>query len=186
MHEGEKWKRSNSVLSDSEWPHGLQPTGLLRPRDFPGKSTGVGCHRLLPISCIWNLKKWCRQLVYKMKNHRQETSLWLPKGKGEAGIHWGTGTDTHTLVYIRQSQQEPTAACGTLLELCADWMERKSTRAGTCAYAQLNHSAAPALLAGSLPPEPPGKPQKVTEHCQSTTTTIQINFKNRPSEMEEN
>ena len=47
MHEGEKWKRSSSVLSDSEQPHGLQPTRLLRPWDFPGKSTGVGCHHLL-------------------------------------------------------------------------------------------------------------------------------------------
>ena len=27
--------------------HGLQPTRLLRPWDFPGKSTAVGCHRLL-------------------------------------------------------------------------------------------------------------------------------------------
>ena len=26
---------------------GLQPTRLLCPWDFPGKSTGVGCHRLL-------------------------------------------------------------------------------------------------------------------------------------------
>ena len=25
-------------------PHGLQPTRLLRPWDFPGKSIGVGCH----------------------------------------------------------------------------------------------------------------------------------------------
>ena len=37
-----------SVLSDSVRPHGLQPTRLLRPWDFPGKSTGVGCHCLLP------------------------------------------------------------------------------------------------------------------------------------------
>ena len=29
-------------------PHGLQPTRLLHPWDFPGKSTGVGCHCLLP------------------------------------------------------------------------------------------------------------------------------------------
>ena len=26
------------------WPHGLQPTRLLCPQDFPGKNTGVGCH----------------------------------------------------------------------------------------------------------------------------------------------
>ena len=42
-----KWKWSRSVVSDSLRPHGLQPTRLLRPWDFPGKSTGVGCHRLL-------------------------------------------------------------------------------------------------------------------------------------------
>ena len=27
-------------------PHGLQPTRLLCPWDFPGKNTGVGCHFL--------------------------------------------------------------------------------------------------------------------------------------------
>ena len=38
---------SGSVMSDSLWPHGLQPTRFLHPWDFPGKSTGVGCHCLL-------------------------------------------------------------------------------------------------------------------------------------------
>ena len=47
MHESEKWKGSRSVVSDSLRPHGLQPTRLLSPWDFPGKSTGVGCHCLL-------------------------------------------------------------------------------------------------------------------------------------------
>ena len=47
MHESEKWKWSRSVVSDSSQPHGLQPTRLLHPWDFPGKSTGVGCHCLL-------------------------------------------------------------------------------------------------------------------------------------------
>ena len=47
MHESEKWKWSRSVVSDSSRPHGLQPTRLLYPWDFPGKSTGVGCHCLL-------------------------------------------------------------------------------------------------------------------------------------------
>ena len=47
MQEREKWKWSCSVMSNSWRPHGLQPTRLCRPWDFPGKSTGVGCHRLL-------------------------------------------------------------------------------------------------------------------------------------------
>ena len=38
---------SRSVVSDSLQPHGLQPTRLLCPWDFPGKNTGVGCHFLL-------------------------------------------------------------------------------------------------------------------------------------------
>ena len=40
-----EWSRS--VVSDSSQPHGLQPTRLHCPWDFPGKSTGVGCHCLL-------------------------------------------------------------------------------------------------------------------------------------------
>ena len=47
MHESEKWKWSRSVMSDFLRPHGLQPTRLLCPWDFPGKSTGVGCQCLL-------------------------------------------------------------------------------------------------------------------------------------------
>ena len=47
MHESEKRKWSRSVISYSSRPHGLQPTRLLCPWDFPGKRTGVGCHCLL-------------------------------------------------------------------------------------------------------------------------------------------
>ena len=47
MHESEKWKWSRSVVSDPQQPHGLQPSRLLCPWEFPGKSTGVGCHCLL-------------------------------------------------------------------------------------------------------------------------------------------
>ena len=50
MHKSEKWKWSHSVVSDSSRPHGLQPTRLLCPWDFPGRSTGVGCHCLLSTS----------------------------------------------------------------------------------------------------------------------------------------
>ena len=51
VHDSEKWKWSCSVVSDSQRPHGLQPTMLLHPWDFPGKSSGVGCHWLLRIIC---------------------------------------------------------------------------------------------------------------------------------------
>ena len=56
VRESEKWKWTRSVVSDSLQLHGLQPTRLLRPWDFPGKSTGVGCHCLL--QCREKRKKW--------------------------------------------------------------------------------------------------------------------------------
>ena len=37
-HESEKWKWSHSVVSDGSLPHGLQPTRLLHPWDFPNVS----------------------------------------------------------------------------------------------------------------------------------------------------
>ena len=48
---------SRSVMSDSSRPHGLQPIRLLHPWDFPGKSTGVGCHCLLRNGMLLNHKK---------------------------------------------------------------------------------------------------------------------------------
>ena len=51
-HESEKLKWSRPVVSDSSRPHGPQPTRLLRPWDFPGKSTGVGCHSLLRLRML--------------------------------------------------------------------------------------------------------------------------------------
>ena len=63
MHESEKWKWSRSVVSDSLRPHGLQPTRLLHPWDFPGKSTGVGCHCLLQ---------------GQLNSHMQKKRIWTP------------------------------------------------------------------------------------------------------------
>ena len=51
-----KWKWSRSVVSDSSRPHGLQPTRLFRPWDFPGKSAGVGCHCLLQTKLTESIK----------------------------------------------------------------------------------------------------------------------------------
>ena len=63
MHESEEWKWNCSVVSDPQRPHGLQPSRLLHPWDFPGKSTGVGCHCLLrywsivDLQCFFSF--WC-------------------------------------------------------------------------------------------------------------------------------
>ena len=37
-------------MSDSVRPHRRQPTRLPRPRDSPGKNTGMGCH--FPLQCM--------------------------------------------------------------------------------------------------------------------------------------
>ena len=56
MHESEKWKWSRSVVSDSLWPHGPQPTRLLHPWDSLGKNIGVGCHCLLHVMALSEIK----------------------------------------------------------------------------------------------------------------------------------
>ena len=68
MHEREKWKWSRSVVSDSSRLHGLQPTRLLRPWDFPGKSTGVGCH------CLLQKRKLLRWLLLAVRTKPSDSS----------------------------------------------------------------------------------------------------------------
>ena len=55
-------------MPDPLWPHGLQPTRLLCPWDFPGKDTGMVCYFLLQGRCseaTWNL--WSHG---EMREHR--------------------------------------------------------------------------------------------------------------------
>ena len=83
MHESEKWKWSCSVVSDSSRPHGLQPTSLLRPWDFLGKSTGVGCHCLLRHLVNVNLCK-CKPLWYKTLTQEKQLES-IPHEKAQKG-----------------------------------------------------------------------------------------------------
>ena len=56
-------------------PHGLQPPRLFRPGDFPGKSTGVGCHCLLQGIFVTQRSNLgllhCRLTLYPL-NHQGE------------------------------------------------------------------------------------------------------------------
>ena len=68
-----KWKmKVKSVVSDSLQPHGLEPTRLLCPWSFPGKSTGVGCHFLLqgifPTQGLNPGLPHCRQTLYHLSH----------------------------------------------------------------------------------------------------------------------
>ena len=76
-----KWRVSRSVVSDSLWPHGLQPSRLLSPWNSPGKNTGVGCHSLLQgifPTQGWNLVLLhCRQILYHLSCQGSQS----PSGK---------------------------------------------------------------------------------------------------------
>ena len=86
MHESEKWKWSRSVVSDSWGPHGLQPTRLLHPWGFPGKSTGVGCRCLLRHSSYYTFifayptefPVWKNTLFVQKKCSHLFFKLWWP------------------------------------------------------------------------------------------------------------
>ena len=75
MHESKKWKWSRSVVSDSSWSHGLQPTRLLCPWDFPSKSTGVGSHCLLCLLMALYLKGRPRDYIIKWNKSDRERQL---------------------------------------------------------------------------------------------------------------
>ena len=77
MHESEKWKWSRSVVSDSSQPHGLQPTRLLHPWDFPGKSTGVGCLCLLHLLYAQGAKKHLHWNFYWIQLYDEILTLWI-------------------------------------------------------------------------------------------------------------
>ena len=80
MYQSEKWKWSCSVVSNSSRPHGLQPTRLLHPWDFPGKSTGVGCHRLLR-------EAWCAA-IHGVAKSQTQLSDWTDLNWTEASTGW--------------------------------------------------------------------------------------------------
>ena len=96
MHESEKWKWSHWVVSNSQWPHGRHPTRLLHPWDFPGKSTGVGCHFLLHV------------IVYKLlKNSPAMRETWVWSLRWEDPLEKGMATHSSIPVQRIPMEEEP-------------------------------------------------------------------------------
>ena len=70
---------SRPVVSDSTRSRGLWPATLLCPWDFPGKSTGIGCHFLLqgvfPTQGSDLSLPNCRYILYHLSHQRQGTKI---------------------------------------------------------------------------------------------------------------
>ena len=93
-------------MSDSLWPHGLQPVRLLCLWDYPGKNSGVHCHSLL--QGIFPTQRsslgllHCRQILCYMSHQGShilpnplKMSLLLLKTKG---TFWPTHTKHAAIV----------------------------------------------------------------------------------------
>ena len=104
-------------MSDSSRLHGLQSTRLLCPCDFPGKSTGVGCHCLLRNYLLSALcleasvfrKSRKSQPILKISSKKiiQETSLRCKESLPRALLHTRiapkeeVGLSTYEMLYGR-------------------------------------------------------------------------------------
>ena len=83
MHESEKWKWSRSVVSDSLWPHGLQPTRLLHPGGLQSAKrwTRLSAHHISISSCSFHYRLlWDLTIVPSVICRRkwQPTPVLLP------------------------------------------------------------------------------------------------------------
>ena len=68
-------------MSDCSRPHGLQPTRLLCPWDFPGTSTGVGCHRNDPQmkgSCMTSPYSVCTNITCVQLSVKNSVAVFVP------------------------------------------------------------------------------------------------------------
>ena len=73
-------------MSDPQRPHGLQPSRLLHPWDFPGKSTGVGCHCLLRFTFGLMTKTTSREKIQSKLGCRDEAATVIHAGPHRAHL----------------------------------------------------------------------------------------------------
>ena len=124
MHESEVTQSlSHSVVSDLQRCHGLQPSRLLHPWDFLGKSTGVGCHCLL---CVDHKKLW--KVLKEMGIPGHLICLLRNQFAGqEATVR--TGHETIDWFQIGKEVRQGCILSPCLFNLYAEYIiDRKSTR----------------------------------------------------------
>ena len=96
-----------SVVPNSLRPHGLQPTSLLCPWDFPGKDTGVGRHFLLqgifPTQGLNSGLLHCRQILYWLSNKGSPCKYNYNYNYTYMYIYIYIYIHTHTYMYILSS-----------------------------------------------------------------------------------
>ena len=97
----------------------MQPTRLLHPWDFPGNSTGVGCHCLLPLPGYKTKITWMGilALVYRVmlgyaaitktseKKKHQNLRCWIHKSHSFSSH--GINMDLEGVFYLTGSQRDP-------------------------------------------------------------------------------
>ena len=96
-----KWKCQSLLLalSDSLWPHELQPPRLLCPWDFPGKNTGVRSHALLqrifPTQGSNPGFLHCRQILYHLSHQEAE--------KEAMNFYWDYGKESRSRYLLHRA-----------------------------------------------------------------------------------
>ena len=107
---------SSSVVPDSLWPLGLQPTRLLCPWDFAGKDTGVGCHFLLhgilPAQGSNLGLLHCRRILYQLSYKGSHLlTMWITTNCEKFFERWKyqitSPVSWKTCMQIKKQQLEP-------------------------------------------------------------------------------
>ena len=111
-------------MSDSWRPHGLGPTRLLCPWDFPGNSTGVDCHFLLqglfPTQGSNPGLPHCRQTLYHLSHQGSPVERNGGSQKPEFSATLGTWQNKERIMVFLYKQREKSTAlfCVLVAQSC--------------------------------------------------------------------
>ena len=152
-------------MSDPQRPQGLQPSRLLHPWDFPGKSTGVGCHCLLRPMPLTVMNLCSFEILMANFGHQKflliSQSFWASTSAScctpvcSSPKTWLVRLVlSHVQLFVTPwtaARQDP-LSMEILQVRILEWVAVPSSR-------ESSQLGSPALQVDSLPSEPPGKPK---------------------------